>query len=101
MPRIMISSVNGQPFSITSSNMGLLSQWLWETLQLITPNVACPVTIRVDAMWIDEINGPDWPPNVALAFQAQLDAEKPTDNVRGLIAALQQYASMMDGAQPA
>ena len=104
MPRIMITSVDGQPFSITSSNPELLAQWIWETLQLITPNVTCQATVRVDPMWVGNERpngGPDWPPNMALAFQAQLGANKPTDNVRGLISALQQYASMIDGAQPA
>jgi hypothetical protein len=102
MPHIQILAANGEPYSITSSNPELLAQWIWETIQQITPNEACSATIRVSARWIGDQNGrADWPPNAALVFQAVMGADKPTDNVRGLMSALGHYVDLFDGGRPA
>lgn len=101
MPRIQIKDQTGRPFVIDSSDPEVLAKWLWETLVRIGPNHIWPTELTMYPLFNLGPAGdvPDWPPSVSNIFMAELGAEKTTDNVRGLIKALGQYADRIEAGQ--
>ena len=101
MPRIQILDASRTPYEISSSDPEILAKWLWETIVRIRPSAQWPTEIRVWPLWIGPAtdDAVDWPPASNLTFQAVLGADKPVDNVRGLMSALSQYAGMVEGQE--
>lgn len=97
MPRIQIrDGYNGRAYMIESSDKGLVATWLWETLNRLESTAYHPGSITIEPLWGPD-GLPDWSPNASERFNAELGGVRPVDNVRGLIAALSQYADFTEG----
>lgn len=99
MPHIQMSDQQGRQIVIDSSDPELIAKWVVETLPKTGASNIFPSQVVIYPCFIyDPSTGqsaPDWPPNVAHTFRAQLESNG-VDGVRRLISELRRYLEAVE-----